>query len=521
MRKVIPAVLAAAMFLPALPAAAAGSPPALSDLTGHWARPAIEAGLSAGYVAGFPDGRFRPDQPITRAEFFKLLTAALNQPLFPGGSAGLTDTNHWVLQQGYAQAAVRAGFLNPVDYGRLLAPDTPVTRREMVMATVRALGKGGLVNEKDAALAAADAAAYPAWLRGWAAIALADGIVTGYPDGTLELGQTATRAEALVMIQRVLGKVTDKVQAAIAPTDKSARRYPVAGEPEWFLQDHSPAATTVTNGKTVYALPAGARGITLMPAPGNAAWVGYTIDGATPDVMYDVIVRLEAGLVREVFKARFTGAFHYLVTVDAAGRAWFADGSDLKAAAPDGTVATIATLPSRPNSPAVFGPDGALWVMPPEAGKMVLKVSPDGQVQRFDLNLAAGQSVRYVAPMADGSAWVLIYDGTWQGALSAEQLKGGQAGAPLTLMPVSMAGNEETWPQVVGREGNTLFISRFDKTGESTFNATGFFRFDLTTGVFRPVVAPVTVARPFTLEAAPDGEALLHDQAGKFWRVLP
>ena len=38
------------------------------DIKGHWAEKDIERALKAGAVAGYPDGTFRPDQYITRAE---------------------------------------------------------------------------------------------------------------------------------------------------------------------------------------------------------------------------------------------------------------------------------------------------------------------------------------------------------------------------------------------------------------------------------------------------------------------
>ncbi|MGL5083771.1 MAG: phosphodiester glycosidase family protein [Microcoleaceae cyanobacterium] len=47
-----------------------------SDLTHHWARPFILRLSRQGIIRGFPDGTFRPEQPMTRAEFATVLKAA-------------------------------------------------------------------------------------------------------------------------------------------------------------------------------------------------------------------------------------------------------------------------------------------------------------------------------------------------------------------------------------------------------------------------------------------------------------
>jgi hypothetical protein len=40
---------------------------------GHWAAASIEAMKAGGWLAGYPDGTFRPDQPATREEFAYLV----------------------------------------------------------------------------------------------------------------------------------------------------------------------------------------------------------------------------------------------------------------------------------------------------------------------------------------------------------------------------------------------------------------------------------------------------------------
>ena len=49
------------------------------DYEGHWAQPYIEKAINAGYMIGYPDGSFKPDNPITRAEFAKVLSFIIDK----------------------------------------------------------------------------------------------------------------------------------------------------------------------------------------------------------------------------------------------------------------------------------------------------------------------------------------------------------------------------------------------------------------------------------------------------------
>src|SRR5690606_19873926 len=42
------------------------------DMKGHWAEKAVTNAVKAGYVSGYPDGTFKPNKEVTRAEFTKM-----------------------------------------------------------------------------------------------------------------------------------------------------------------------------------------------------------------------------------------------------------------------------------------------------------------------------------------------------------------------------------------------------------------------------------------------------------------
>lgn len=48
-----------------------------TDISGHWAEEEIERAVSLGWIRGYEDGTFRPDQYITRAETMTIINRVL------------------------------------------------------------------------------------------------------------------------------------------------------------------------------------------------------------------------------------------------------------------------------------------------------------------------------------------------------------------------------------------------------------------------------------------------------------
>ena len=50
-----------------------------TDLSGHWSKTYVELAAGNGWIAGYPDGSFRPDQKITRAETVTMINRVLDR----------------------------------------------------------------------------------------------------------------------------------------------------------------------------------------------------------------------------------------------------------------------------------------------------------------------------------------------------------------------------------------------------------------------------------------------------------
>jgi len=51
----------------------------IKDYEGHWAETYIKKAINYGYMTGYPDGSFKPDNPISRAEFARVLSFIIDK----------------------------------------------------------------------------------------------------------------------------------------------------------------------------------------------------------------------------------------------------------------------------------------------------------------------------------------------------------------------------------------------------------------------------------------------------------
>jgi uncharacterized protein YjdB len=171
-------------------------PVALNDITGHWAENNINRLVSFGCIGGYPDGSFKPDAAITRAEFATVLIKAFK--LTPQGGKVFADTNgHWA-KEPIATAAAH-GIVSGYD-DSAFGPDDLVTREQMALMIVQAARLAPATGETQFA----DSGSVSVWARDAVNVATENGIMKGYPDNTVHPQGNATRAEAVTAILNVL-----------------------------------------------------------------------------------------------------------------------------------------------------------------------------------------------------------------------------------------------------------------------------------------------------------------------------
>jgi hypothetical protein len=172
-----------ALLLPAVPVAAAPTAP---DIKGHWAEAAIQQLVDLGAVSGLPDGTFRPDLTVTRAEFVTMVNKSLRITPVTGTSR-FKDVKPEDWFAGQVEAAAAYGYVAGNPDGTF-SPYRPITREQAAAMLVRAFGYGKIATkaEQDAVLAPfTDAGKVSAWAKADVATAVNLGLMSGYTPTTL------------------------------------------------------------------------------------------------------------------------------------------------------------------------------------------------------------------------------------------------------------------------------------------------------------------------------------------------
>ncbi|MFF2092205.1 S-layer homology domain-containing protein, partial [Paenibacillus sp. NPDC058174] len=174
--------------------------PQFIDIQGHWASAAIIQAASLGITSGYSDGSFRPNAPITRAEFAVLLVKAL-QIQGEGSELRFTDNEaigNWAKH--YIALAVKEGIINGYSDGTF-RPHGLITRAEMAVMLANAQH---MKPETAAVTTFADDADIPAWSKGAITEIAEQGIVQGRGGNKYAPLATASRAEAVVVLLKLI-----------------------------------------------------------------------------------------------------------------------------------------------------------------------------------------------------------------------------------------------------------------------------------------------------------------------------
>lgn len=200
----VPTAAATSTPAPAGNGAAPSAGPALNDVSSHWAASAIQKAVQAGFVNGYADNTFRPNKQVNRAEFVTMLARALKLP--ESGAGTFKDASAipaWA--SAYAAQAAAAGIIGGYEDGTF-RPEQQLTRAELTVMIVRALG---ITVDPRAKLSFADSSEVPNWAVPYIAAAAEKSLVSGTGQNRFAPNQTATRAEAVVLIMNLLENVTE------------------------------------------------------------------------------------------------------------------------------------------------------------------------------------------------------------------------------------------------------------------------------------------------------------------------
>lgn len=194
----------------------------------YWARNFIGQLVGRGLLQGYPDGAFRPNDPVTRAELATIISKAFDRNK-TRDMATFRDlpTNHWAYPA--ISDAYEMGFLGSPN-NRSFNPDQNVSRLDVLIALARGLGLTATGSPDRILRVYRDAGTISAAERRAIAAATEKGLVVSYPNVRfLNPRRTATRAEVAALIYQAL---VSSGQANAIASPYVVKEGATASEPE-------------------------------------------------------------------------------------------------------------------------------------------------------------------------------------------------------------------------------------------------------------------------------------------------
>jgi len=175
--------------------------PSFKDLDGHWAEGSIRNWVNQSLVGGYPDNTFRPNSPITKAEFIVLVNRVMGYNELAEIDFPDVPANAWF--RGDVAKSQAIGYSMVYEDGTF-GPNNPLSREEAAVMIYRIMKLENMEVE-DVLESFRDADKISPDYREALNAVVAAGYLRGYPDQTVGPKRTTTRAEMIVILDRITG----------------------------------------------------------------------------------------------------------------------------------------------------------------------------------------------------------------------------------------------------------------------------------------------------------------------------
>ena len=173
----------------------------LIDIEGHWGASSIRHLVKMGIMSGYQDKTFRPDQPVTRAEFVVVMVKAFDLQ-GEDGKVFADTASHWA--KDYIAAAAAKGIVSGYN-DRQFGPDDPITREQVAAILWRYAqfrGDDVSVGEDTNILSYTDAFEISEYAIPALQWACGTGLLQGRTASTIDPGSNTTRAETAAILAK-------------------------------------------------------------------------------------------------------------------------------------------------------------------------------------------------------------------------------------------------------------------------------------------------------------------------------
>lgn len=171
----------------------------LTDISGHWAEDYINELYNLDVVSGYSDGRFGPDDKLTRAQIVKIALLAFEHGT-DGETNPFTDLSEAEWYYNYVLSAAELEIVSGYS-DKTFRPDSNVTRAEALKIVLTA---GGITDFSSVTPNFSDVDTVNDWYAKYTAYAKDSGLIGGYSDGTFKGNQNITRAEVCKIVVELM-----------------------------------------------------------------------------------------------------------------------------------------------------------------------------------------------------------------------------------------------------------------------------------------------------------------------------
>lgn len=182
------------------------------DINRHWAQSYIEKAVGKGLVKGFDDGTFKPDKPVTRAEFATMVNRLLGNTASQSLNFSDVPRSEWFYND--IARALAAAYVGGYNDGKF-QPNSPATRQEAAVMISRFLPVSGTSGN---IYGFKDSASIQNWSREAVGKVSARGYLKGYDDGAFHPDDAITRA----MLAKILCDISEKETIITSNTNVSS-----------------------------------------------------------------------------------------------------------------------------------------------------------------------------------------------------------------------------------------------------------------------------------------------------------
>lgn len=178
------------------------------DINNHWAASSIAFVVNRGLMGGVADGQFGPNLQLTRGMLVTILGRLEGFDASKYTTSSFSDVSADAWYAPSVQWAAEMGIVSGVGDGKF-APDQAITREQLAAILANYAAKKNIELKDGPSVKFADSNKISPWAASAMDAMVKAGIIRGNADGTLNPQGTATRAEVATMLQRFIVNYVD------------------------------------------------------------------------------------------------------------------------------------------------------------------------------------------------------------------------------------------------------------------------------------------------------------------------